>query len=159
VDSKVELYLKRADDELLLAKINFDISTKKQLKELFKIPFDKTFFNDVISEAYYSIFYSAKSYLLSKRIETSAPEEHKKTYEEFKKFVENGILGGELLEIYDIEVGKAEALLKILFKEKGKRGRFTYNINSNANIPVAMNSIQNAKKFASIIKVIINKKE
>jgi len=48
-------------------------------------------------------------------------------------------------------------LLKIFFSEKRNRGRFTYNINANANLPFAEQSIKNARIFASAIKSILDK--
>lgn len=159
MDSEAKLYLERAENELLLAKTNFDISIKNQLKDVLGIPKEKTFFNNVISQAYYSIFYSAKAYLLKKNIKTRPPEEHKKTYEEFKKFVDSGKLNKQLLEIYDAETEKAEVLLKIFFSEKRKRGIFTYNVKSEANIPSAQESINNAKTFVSLIKSLIEKEK
>lgn len=92
MDSKVKLYLERAENELLLAKCNFDISTNNNFKAILGIPVEKTFFNDIISQAYYAIFYAAKTFLLFRGIETSMPEEHKKTYDEFKILVESGII-------------------------------------------------------------------
>jgi len=127
------------------------------LKGILKISPDKTFFNDVISQCYYSIFYSAKAYLLSLGILTKPPEEHKKTYEEFKKVVFSGKLDKELLNIYESESEKAEVLLNIFYLEKKKRGKFTYNINSNANIPYAEESISNARKFVSLLKNVLEK--
>ena len=159
MDSEWKIYLNRAENELILANVNLDISIKPELKKILGILLDKTFFNDVISESYYSIFYSAKAYLLFKGIKTYAPEEHKKTYEEFKKLVESGKLDRELLEIYEIENEKAEVLLKIFFYEKRKRGNFTYNLKSEANIPRAEESIKNAKKFVSTIKHLIESKQ
>jgi len=158
MDLKVKGYLERAENELILAKANFELSTKEEIKQILKIPAGKTFFNDVISESYYSIFYSAKAYLLSQGIETEAPEEHKKTYEEFKKLVESKKLDKQLKEIYELESEKAEILLKIFFSEKRNRGRFTYNINANANLPFAEQSIKNARIFASAIKSILENK-
>ena len=111
--------------------------------------------NEVISESYYSIFYSTKAYLLNKGIATFPPEEHKKTYVEFKNFVDSGKLDKDLLDIYEDAVNKAEELLKIFFTEKGKRGRFTYKINANATIPFAKESLNNAKKFVSSIKGLL----
>jgi uncharacterized protein (UPF0332 family) len=99
----------------------------------------------------------AKSYLLSKGIKTAPPEEHKKTYEEFRAFAETGILDSELFEIYHTEICKAESLLSIFSTEKRKRTRFTYNVNSNANIPYAKESIENARKFISSIKAVLRK--
>lgn len=155
MDSKVKLYLQRAENELLLSKTSFEISTNPKYKEFLNIPGDKTFFNDVISQAYYAIFYSAKAYLLSKGIETLPPEEHKKTYYKFREMVLTGKISRNLAEIYEQETIKAEALLNILFEEKRKRGIFTYNVKSEANIPYANESITNAKTFVSLIKRIV----
>ena len=120
MDSEVELYFIRAEDEFLLAQKDMQISTDNKIKEFLGIPAEKTFFYSVISHAYYSIFYSAKAYLLSKGIKTEAPEEHKKTYKEFAKFVIKGVLDKELLMIYESEIVKADYLLKIFKSEKKK---------------------------------------
>jgi len=157
MDSEVNLYMLRAENKLLFAKITFDISTSNSIKDAANVPRGKTFFNEVISESYYSIFYTAKAYLLSKNIKTFPPEEHKKTYEEFKRLVDLKILQRELLSIYDEEIIKAEALTEIFKTEKKKRGNFVYNIKSEANIPFAQESINNSKKFVSIIKNLIEK--
>lgn len=155
MDSKVKLYIERADNKLVIAKTNFDISVNINYKKFLNIPIEKTFFNEVISESYYAIFYAAKSYLLSKNIKTEAPEEHKKTLEEFKKFVVSGKLNKELLDIYEAETTKAETLLNIFFTEKRKRGLFTYNVKSSANIPYAQESLANSRKFVSMMRAII----
>ena len=152
MDSRAKIYLERAKGEILLAKTNFDISQNKELKELLKLPVEQTFFADVISQGYYAIFYAAKAYLILKRIETKMPDEHKKTYKQFKEIIESGELDKDLMEIYESEAEKADALLKILLLEKSKRGRFTYDVNSHANIPYAEESIENARKFVSIIE-------
>jgi uncharacterized protein (UPF0332 family) len=156
MDLRIRNYLERAENELIIAKANFELSINKDIKDKLNIAIGKTFFNDVISEAYYSIFYSAKAYLLSRGIETEAPEEHKKTYEEFMKLVENSELYSQLSGIYDDAISKAEELLKIFFTERKNRGRFTYNINANANLPFAEQSIKNARTFGIAIKSIIN---
>lgn len=155
MDLKVKLYLERAENEIILAKANFELSIENKVKTILKVPLSKTFFNDVISEAYYSIFYSAKAYLLSQGIDTKVPDEHKKTYREFKKLIYSNKLDKQLEEIYKIESEKAGILLKIFFNEKRNRGRFVYDINSNANLPFAKQSIENAVKFVSLIKMII----
>ena len=69
MDIKVNGYLERAENELILAKANFELSTQDKAKEVLNISLDRTFFNDVISESYYSIFYSAKAFLLSLAVE------------------------------------------------------------------------------------------
>ena len=155
MDSKVKLYLERAENKIILAKTNFEISIKRDMKDLLKIPADQTFFNDVISQSYYAIFYTAKAYLISMRIITNAPEEHKKTYEELKKIADSGKLDKQLIGIYEEESEKADILLNIFHLEKSKRGKFTYNVNANANIPYAQESLDNARKFVSIIKALI----
>ena len=85
------------------------------------------------------------------------PEEHRKTLQEFAKFVNNGVLDKELLIIYESEIAKADALLKIFKVERKKRGIFTYNVKSEANIPSANESIDNAIKFVSVIISLIEK--
>ncbi|MGE0792850.1 MAG: hypothetical protein AB7V77_01565 [Candidatus Woesearchaeota archaeon] len=155
MDIRVSGYLDRAENQLIIAKANFELSVNDKAKEVVFIPLDKTFFNNVISESYYAIFYTAKAYLISLGIQTSPPEEHKKTYEEFKKLVKENKLDKELFEIYDEESNKAETLLKIFFDEKRNRGRFTYNLNSNANKPFAEQSIKNSIVFVSTLKKII----
>jgi len=137
MDSGVRIYLDRAENKIILAKTNFEISTSGPIRDTLKIPKGQTFFNDVISQCYFSIFYAAKAYLLSKGIETKAPEEHRKTYDSFKAIATSGSLDKQLLDIYDAEAEKASVLLKIFSLEKSKRGRFTYDVNSNANIPYA----------------------
>ncbi len=159
MDSEVKLYINRAEDEFLLAENDMKSSTDIKIKEALGIQRDKTFFYSVISHAYYCIFYTAKAYLLSKGIKTGPPEEHKKNYKEFKKAVDSGQLDKQLLDIYEKETEKAEVLLKILFKEKRKRGIFTYNLKSEVNLPYAQESIENSKKFVSLIKFVLEKNE
>src|SRR3989344_3966536 len=100
MDIKVKGYLDRAENELVLANANFSLSTTDDIKLKLGISMDKTFFNNVISESYYAIFYCAKAFLISLGIKTEPPEEHKKTYEEFKKIVKSKRLGNQLSEIY-----------------------------------------------------------
>lgn len=155
MDSEVNLYLLRAEDEFLLSQKDLQISVDHQTKEFLGIPKEKTFFYSVISHAYYSIFYAAKAYILTKGIKTAQPSEHKKTNRWFKKIVKDGILDKELLRIYETEIIKADFLLKIFQSEKKKRGTFTYQMKSEANLPFARESIENARKFISNIKAII----
>ncbi|MFH1642361.1 MAG: hypothetical protein ABIC04_05695 [Nanoarchaeota archaeon] len=89
MDIRVKGYLDRAENELVLAKANFELSTKQKVKNVLNIPLTRTFFNNVISEGDYAIFYSAKAFLISMNIKTEPPEEHKKTYNELKKIVES----------------------------------------------------------------------
>lgn len=159
MDSKVKLYFERAENEMIIGKINFDISTDISIKKMLHIEEDRTFFNDVISQCYYSIFYAAKAYIISNNVETKPPEEHKKTYDEFSRLVASGKLDRQLLDIYTSEKEKAEVLMGIFKLEKSKRGRFTYNMNANANIPYAKESLENARLFVSLIKAILEKED
>jgi len=153
--SETELYMQRAEDEFLLAKNDMTLSNDVELKVKLGIPIDKTFYHSVISHAYFAIFHAAKAYLFSKGIKTSPPREHQKTYDSFAKLVNNGVLDKELLVIYADEMMKAEGLLHIFKREKKKRGRFTYNVKSEANIPFAQESVGHAREFISSIKGLL----
>jgi len=158
MDSKVKIYLERAENEFRLARAVLNLSTKENLKiELLANP-DDTFYSAVISHAYYSIFYSAKAILLSKGIKTETPEEHKKTFFAFKEnFVDSGLLDKEMIRIYDDIIVKADELLSLFAYEKWKRGHFTYRTIAQANIEPAQESIDNTIKFLSNIKVVLEK--
>lgn len=148
MDSDTKLYLQRAQNELKLADIVMQISINKDIQtQIPEIDKPDTFFSSVITHSYYSIFYTAKAYLIMKGIMTKAPEEHKKTYEEFKKLVLQGIVDGELLKIYEEVFIKAEKLLGIFKIEKKKRGEFTYQRIAQANLEPAKESLENAKTF------------
>jgi len=155
MDSEPKLYFLRAENEFLMANIDLRVSTDAKVKEILGIQKEKTFFSSVITHAYYSIFYSAKAYLISKEIKTEPPEEHKKTYIEFSKLVNKGVISKELFRLYEDEALKAEALLRIFRIEKKKRGFFTYNIKSESNLPYAKESVENAKRFTSTIKAML----
>src|SRR3989338_399857 len=100
MDSESKIYLARAQNELNLSMMIQKISDDKKMQvEIFGVKED-TYYSAVISHAYYSIFYAAKAYLLLKGIKTEAPEEHRKTFEEFSRFVDKGTVDIELLKIY-----------------------------------------------------------
>jgi len=142
------LYLERLENELELAKIIFRISDDAKLrKDVFNLGSNFTFYSAVISPSYYSIFYAAKAYLMSKETIIESPEEHRKTYDEFKKLVNEGILDVELLRIYEKVLIRADTLLEIFRIEKKKRGSFTYQKIAQANKDPAKNSLDNARIF------------
>ena len=86
--------------------------------------------------------------LLTKHIQTEAPEIHKKTFDTFKEvFIDTGLLDTKLLVIYRAMIVRAEALLEIYKAEKRKRGDFTYNTIPQANRDPAEESIKHAKEF------------
>jgi len=156
MDSLVEIYLDRADNEIMAAealkKLSEDINSKMD----FGIPEKETFYSSVISHSYYAIFYSAKAVLLVKGIKTSPPEVHKKTYCSFRdNLVKTGFIDLKLLQIYESVFMKADILLDIFKQERHKRGTFTYNTIPQANKEPASNSVANAKVFVSNIRKIV----
>lgn len=158
MDSLVNLYLQRAENERDLAKALLDISQDDKLKLTLNLIEDITFYSAVISHSYYCIFYCAKALLLTKNIKTDLPEVHKKTLDEFKKhFVDTGILDVELLKIYNSMIIRADELLELFKLEKQKRGKFTYQKLPQANMEPAKESVEHAFKFfKNINKIIIN---
>ncbi|MBI4439662.1 HEPN domain-containing protein [Candidatus Woesearchaeota archaeon] len=147
MDFEYRLYLARAQNELNLSMMVQKISDDRKMQvEIFGLKED-TYYSAVISHAYYSIFYAAKAYLVLKGIKTSAPEEHRKVFNEFSKLVDKGTVDMELLRIYQNMLIKADTLLHIFELEKGKRGKFTYRRIPQANQGPAQESISNAKTF------------
>ncbi|MCX6814652.1 MAG: HEPN domain-containing protein [Candidatus Aenigmarchaeota archaeon] len=156
MDLEVRLYAQRAENELRLAKAVFNLSGNTAIKKELGANEDDTFYSAAISHAYYSIFYASKALLLTKNIRTTSPEIHKKTYWEFKRnFVDTGELDLELLKIYRTMLVSADELLSLFKTEKRKRGHFTYQTISQANIPYAEKSIKNARKFITNILEVI----
>ena len=156
--SMVEIFLERANNEILAAESLKRLSEETRSKEEFRLPQKITFYSSVISHSYYAIFYAAKAILLTKNIKTSAPEVHKKTFNEFRKnLVDTGILDVMLLQIYKKLVIRADELLQIFKGEKWKRGNFTYKTIPQANKEPAEDSLKNAKFFVSNITKVIER--
>lgn len=149
-------YLERAQNEINLSEIVMELSLKPSIQTKFNVTKVDTYFSSVISHSYYCIFYSAKAYLLNREIKTRMPNEHKKTYEQFKKLVKRGLVDKELLEIYDEIIIKAETLLGIFKQEKKNRGEFIYQKLAQANKEPARKSLQNAKLFFKHINKLCN---
>lgn len=158
MDSKAEMYLKRALSEIESAQILFEASDKKEdLAKTGIADSGSSFYSGAISHAYYAIFYCAKAMLLTKGIETKPPEIHKKTLEAFKMaFIDSGLLDVKLLMIYREMIVKAEDLLEIYKEEKWKRGNFTYNTIPQANKEPAKESIENARFFFKHCNTYLN---
>jgi uncharacterized protein (UPF0332 family) len=155
MDSMASLFLKRAENEIVIAEKLRDMSEDDKVREFMQIQQDMTFYSAVISHAYYSIFYSAKAILLAKGITTSPPDLHKRTLDAFKEnLVDTGILDLRLLEIYKKLVVRADELLGIFREEKQKRGDFTYKTLRQADQEPAEDSIRNAKLFVSNIRKV-----
>ena len=158
MDLMIKNYIKRSENEIVVAEILYKTSKEQNAKEYFSISDDLTFYSSVISHCYYAIFYSAKAILLTTDIRTKSPEIHRKTFDEFKKnFVDTGMLDVKLLEIYKKIVVRADEILDIFRDEKSKRGNFTYNTIPQANEEPAEDSLKNSKIFVSnIIKIMEN---
>ena len=102
MDSNTDLVLNRADNELFLARAVYLLSENSKVKkEIFSLPEEITFYSAVISHAYYSIFYSAKAYVMSKNSTIPEQGQHNAIYQKFKKFVKEGDIEKELLIIYE----------------------------------------------------------
>ncbi|MEK6918364.1 MAG: HEPN domain-containing protein [Nanoarchaeota archaeon] len=159
MDSLNTLYFQRSENELRLAQTIFRISEDKEIKSALNLG-DMTFYSAVISHSYYSIFYSAIAYLLSKNIKISEKQgSHQKVFFEFKKLVEKGIIDSELLVIYEEVKIKAESLLVILKEERKKRTDFTYEKIPQANKDPAQTSLNNANNFFKYIYNIVKNKK
>ncbi|MDO8563991.1 MAG: hypothetical protein Q7R87_03200 [Nanoarchaeota archaeon] len=156
MDSNIKLCIERAENELILARAVKYLSDNSTLKkESFNIGEDITFYSAVISHAYYSIFYSAKAYLISKNESLPEQGQHQAAYYKFKKFVKNGSINTELLNIYEDVKIKAKYLLEILENEEENRTIYTYNKLPQANKEPAEGSLNNARIFFSHMKEII----
>ena len=157
--SLTEIHVDRANNEVMAAESLKRLSDSGKDKLNFGLPDDISFYSSVISHSYYAIFYAAKALLLTKGIETKAPEIHKKTFEEFEKnFVGTKELDVILLKIYKKMIVRADELLGIFKDEKWKRGHFTYQTIPQANKEPAEDSLKNSKFFVSNIMKAIKEK-
>lgn len=154
-----EIYLERAENELVAAQMMLEISKSEKLqKEQFKIEKNFTFYSAVISHSYYCMFYSAKAILLNDGIKTDAPEVHRKTLEAFEAMlVKTGKLDVQLLKIYKKMMIRADELLGIYSLEKRKRGEYTYQKLPQANMEPAEESLENASLFFKNISAILRR--
>jgi uncharacterized protein (UPF0332 family) len=156
----ITLNFQRAENELKHAETIFAISQKDDLKLELNLIKEDTFYSGAISHAYYSIFYSTKALLLTVKMKTKSPNIHKATLDAFAyHFVINGKLDLELLKIYQSALIKADSLLGLFITEKDKRGEFTYQKLPDANKEPAKDSIDNATKFLTHVKKLIENKK
>lgn len=159
MDSRVNLWLARAANELLAAQALYSISQDLRYKKENKFPAETTFYSAVIGHAYYGIFYAVRAALLSEKIEITSPDIHNKAYNRFKNvFFDTGKLQKHLLQVYSTAFIRADDLLNIVKTEKKKRGDFTYTTTSEANKEPAEDSLTNANLFVSHIRTYIQKK-
>ena len=64
MDSEARFPLDHAEHEILLADVLKKLSEKTDAKELLGVPTTTTFYNSVISHAYYAIFYAVNALLV-----------------------------------------------------------------------------------------------
>ena len=158
--SLIEVYLDRANNEIMVAASLKRLSERETDRVNFDLPDDVSFYSAVISHSYYAIFYAAKAILPTKDVETKSPEVHKKTFDEFKlRFVDTEELDLSFLKIYKKLIVRADALLEIFKHEKWKRGNFTYQTIPQANKEPADDSLKNSKFFVSNIMRLIKEKQ
>lgn len=152
MDSEVKIMLDRADNEIIAAKALKKLSEDEKAQQELSVPNKTTFYSSVISHSYYSIFYAARAYLISKGIKLSSEQGvHQQVYFQFKRIIIEEPSGKEMLELYEGIKTKAEVLLDIFSDEKRKRKMFTYETISQANRSPAEESIKNASTFFSHI--------
>lgn len=155
MDSKVKLFMQRAENERDLAKALLDLSQNNGMKNELKLTPDHTFYSAVISHSYYCIFYSARAVLLKEKMDVDSPEIHKKAIDAFETLVNDGKLDFKLLSIYKKMIVRADTLLGIFRLEKRKRGEFTYQKLPQANLGPAEESVENALFFFKNIYKIL----
>lgn len=156
MDGLVELYLQRAENELVAAQVLFEVSRNSALQKEFNLEGEFTFYSDAIGHAYYCIFNSAKAILLTEGVKTYPPDLHRKTLDAFERhLVKTGNLDVQLLSLYRKSIIQAEELLGIFSMERGKRGTFTYQKLPQANMRPASDSLENASLFFKNISGIL----
>ena len=69
--SLIDVYLDRANNEIMAAVSLKRLSEQEKDRVSFDLPDDVSFYSSVISHSYYAIFYAAKAILLTKDIETN----------------------------------------------------------------------------------------
>ena len=158
MDSRVNLWLDRASNELFAAQALHRISQDAALKKELVLPAPTTFYSSVIGHAYYAIFYAARAALLLQKVEVRPPDIHNKVYNQFRQaFFDTGKLDRHLLRAYTSAFVRAADLLNIIKIEKKKRGDFTYETAPQANKDPAEDSLTNANLFISHIRTFIQK--
>ncbi|MEK6889330.1 MAG: hypothetical protein AABW80_04455 [Nanoarchaeota archaeon] len=156
MDSDINRSLERAENELVFAKAIKLLSDSEGIKrDVFKIAEKTTFYSGVIEHSYYSIFNSAKAYIIFKKIILPEQGQHQAVYYQFKKLVQQGIISEDLLKMYEEVKVKADVLLEILEKEEEKRTKYTYKILPQANKEPAQQSLNNAQFFYNYIRQFI----
>ena len=161
----VKFFLTNSKNSLDTARLLFEASTKQELKEQIGLV-DFNGFLWVINSSYYSMFYVVRALLENEGIKIKTDFSlHAVVFDLFvyyfyltekleKSFIEDfqdaGIEASETLG-----KEKAKNLVEDYFYEKGKRGRFTYEMGEIAMKNKALTSLERAKKFNEEIRKML----
>jgi|SRR3989344_138027 len=161
----VEFFLDNARNSIDSASLLFNVSTNKELKESAGFPG----FNGylwVINASYYSMFYTVRALLESEGIKIKTEQSvHKVVFDVLVYyFYLNGKIEKIMVEEFQ-EAGeeasevlareKAKELVENYLYEKGKRGRFTYEMGEVAMKNKAETSLERARKFNEEIRKML----
>lgn len=113
----------------------------------------------VIVCSYYSMFYAANSILLHLGYRTTGKNVHSVTNDALIVFVLERLKRGVIEEYeetkadaLEIAATRAESVIEYYERERGKRGRFQYNMDEEIKEQKAMTSLERAKRFSFEMK-------
>jgi uncharacterized protein (UPF0332 family) len=155
--SKIEAYLGKAENNLVLAKHVYELSTHACLRDAMNLEKDMTFLGEVVSLSYYSIFYAAKAYTISNGIKTCPPNEHVDLHEALERDLHSRWFGENPREVCEALMIDSRKLSDIFLYEKAKRGSSTYEPASKVRLRNAEISIENAEIFLISINYLLNR--
>lgn len=157
VSRRIGLMFGKAQNNLKVANIIFEISTSKSMKAILKLREQDSFYDWTIQAAYYAMFHAVNALLATKKIKIS-DKVHVSTYYSFgKHFINTNELADELFVMYGKTEEKALKLFSSLAEEKKKRGAATYERLPKMNLEPAKESIDNAKELVGVIGDILAK--
>ena len=163
--SFIEFFLNNSKNSLDSAKVLYDSSTKKEIKDIFGLS-DFNGFLWTINASYYSMFFIARALLENENIKIKTDFSiHLVVFDALVYyFYLNGKLEKKLIEDFaeaNEEVSeilgkeKAKELIESYFYEKEKRASFTYEMGAIAMQNKAKTSLDRAKKFSEEIRKLI----
>ncbi len=162
----VQFFLNNAKNSLESAKLLYAASIDANVKSSFGLS-DFNGFLWVINSSYYSMFYIARALLESEGVKIKTEMSvHGVTFDALVYyFYINGKLEKRIIEEF-AEAGeeassilgkeKAKELVDDYFHEKGKRGKFTYELGEIAMQEKAKTSLKRAKRFSEEIRKIMD---
>lgn len=163
--SFVEFFLRNSKNSLDSAKVLYDASTKKEIRDIFGLP-DFNGFLWTINSSYYSMFFMARALLESEDVKIKTDLSiHLVVFDALVYyFYLNGRLEKRLMEDFAeaneeaseiLGKEKAKELIESYFYEKEKRASFTYEMGAIAMQNKAKTSLERAKRFSEEIRKLI----